>query len=99
MGSIGANRNGVNRNGGSGEVPAEYRLRGGEDARTYFENGSYAKSYSVEQFVRDSRNVDLYGGIDFARSSGYENQEQIYKQSVKRWRKQINYWRQNRAGE
>lgn len=79
------------------EVPAQYRLSGGEDARIYFEYGSYAKRYTVEQFVRDSRTVSLYSGIDFERSGyGYEQQRVEYETALKRWRKQMQYYKENR---
>ena len=82
-----------------GTVAAEYRLPTGEDGRTYFAYGSYQTNYTPENFVRDSRNVQLYGGIDFERSgSGYEEQRRIYEESRRRWQKQIQYNREFNNG-
>ena len=95
MGSTGAQKIGSGGNTvttSQAEVPAEYRVTGGEDARNYFEYGGYTSSYTVDQFVRDSRTVDLYMGIDFERSgSAYYQQGVEYNEARKRWSKQIQY--------
>ena len=82
-----------NRDRGEGRT-----LQTGESVDRYFAYGSYAKSYSPEQFAKDSALVDLYRGIDFERSSqSYEEgaRQRGYFQARKRWEKQIQYFRRN----